>query len=228
MKILIIEDDLSLSKIMKKHLVLEGYDADVCDNGGDAFLYISDDNTYDAIILDRMLPEVDGLTILSALRRKGFKMPVIMVTALGQLTDRIDGLDAGADDYLVKPFEMQELLARLRALLRRPYSIKEEGRLKFADLSLNEATHILSSEHGMCELSKKEYALFEYLIKNTNTVLSRDSIINYVWGSNSDVSSGNLDNYISFIRRRLESVKSRVQVKTVHSMGYRLIDTLAE
>ena len=120
MRILIIEDDAKLSKVMKRQLEAEGYEADICDNGGDVWYYISQTGIYDLLILDRMLPVTDGLSVLAMLRKKGCTLPVIMVTALGELGNRIEGLDCGADDYLVKPFAMEELSARIRALLRRP------------------------------------------------------------------------------------------------------------
>ncbi len=222
MRILIIEDDAQLSKVMKRQLEAEGYEADICDNGGDVWYYISQTGIYDLLILDRMLPVTDGLSVLAMLRKKGCTLPVIMVTALGELGNRIEGLDCGADDYLVKPFAMEELSARIRALLRRPPKLVSTDQLTFADLKLNLSAHTLSSTHHSCELSKKELALMECFMRNPEQLLVREVLITKVWGAESEVSDGNLDNYISFLRRRLKGLESRAKLRTLHAAGYRL------
>lgn len=221
MRILIIEDNVALCEAMCYHLQNEGYLTDLCHTGEDA-LYYALNPCYDLIILDRMLPVMDGLTILRTLRQKQLPVPVIMVTALDQLSDRIDGLDSGADDYLVKPFAMEELLARIRALTRRPAAIVDQHRLKFSDLSLDVLEQQLSTGQSICQLSKRETELLEYLMRHPNQVLSREIILSHVWGLDHFVEDGNLDNYIHFLRRRLSHVESSARIKTIYRVGYRL------
>ena len=221
MRILMIEDDRDLCGAVSFQLINEGYDVDMCHNGEDA-LYYALQKSHDIIILDRMLPSLDGLSILHAMRKKGIETPVIIVTAMNGLNDRIDGLDSGADDYLVKPFAVEELLARIRALSRRPKVLENTETLRFSNILLDTAKQVLKSEANSCSLSKRETQLMEYFLRNKNQILSRDMLLNHVWGPDSFVEDGNLDNYIHFLRRRLKSVESRAVIKTIHSVGYRL------
>lgn len=225
MRILMIEDNKDLCDGVIFHLEKAGYKADACYTGENA-LYYALSNSYDLIILDRMLPAMDGLTILRHIREKKVATPVIMVTAMDGVNDRIGGLDAGADDYLVKPFLVDELLARVRALLRRPPSIENTEILLYNALSLNTAKQILSVGEKNCTLSKKETELLEYFMRNKNQVLPRETILSHVWGSDNFVENGNLDNYIHFLRRRLKTLNSSVQIKTIHRIGYCLEDTV--
>lgn len=221
MRILIIEDDKDLCDTMAYHLRQEGYEVDTCYRGDEADFYFKQ-RVHDAIILDRMLPEVDGLTLVERARNAGLLIPVIMVTAMNGINDRIDGLDAGADDYLVKPFAMEELLARIRALLRRPANLIKIENVTFGNLVLDTELHILKSKEKQISLSKKETLLLEFFIRNKNQVLSRNQILSKVWGSDNFVEEGNIDNYIYFIRRRLKAVNSNVKIKTIHGVGYRM------
>ena len=221
MRILLVEDDISLCKALMIHLNSQGYETDVCHNGTDGLSYALQ-NTYDVMILDRMLPELDGLTLLSAIRRKNIFTPVILATAMDSLQDKISGLDCGADDYLTKPFDAEELLARIRALARRPALFKESPILSDGDLCFDPEKLELSTNEKTLSLSKKEGSLIEYLIKNKEQNLRRSLILSYVWGADAEVEEGNLDNYIYFLRRRLRVLKSRVQIKTIHGVGYRL------
>lgn len=221
MNILLIEDDADLCDAVSFQLRKNGYTVDSCNNGGDADFYI-ESNVYDAIVLDRLLPVKNGIEIIKDIRNNGNTVPVIMVTAMDGINDRILGLDSGADDYLVKPFSVEELMARLRALMRRPKNISEESILSYADLVLNKDKKSLICGDTSLVLSKKEYMLLEYFIENSEKVLSRDRLIARVWGSDSDIENGNLDNYIHFLRRRLKSVKSKTSIITVYSQGYRL------
>lgn len=221
MRILIIEDDQDLCRLIALALNQSGCKTDCCYTGSDGLFYAKN-QAYDAIILDRMLPEIDGLTVLSALRRQGVKTPVILATALGGLPDRISGLDAGADDYLVKPFAVEELLARIRAVTRRPGNLNLSPALTAYGLSLDPTCRRLDYGDSSVTLSKKESALLEYLMKNPGQTLPRPMILSYVWGSSCDVEEGNLDNYIYFIRRRLKTLKAPVKLTTVHGVGYRL------
>lgn len=220
MRLLIIEDDEKLSHTMQKQLNHAGYTADICNNGADTGYYISK-QLYDLIILDRMLPEQDGISILHMIRKKQITTPVIMVTAISGINDRIDGLDAGADDYLVKPFVMEELLARIRALLRRPQSIQDMSLLYFSDLALNIKSRVLTCGEISFEISKKECDLLEFFLRNKNQILERELLLSRVWGPDGFATDGNLDNYISFLRRRLKLLHSNTQIKTVHGIGYR-------
>ena len=221
MKLLLVEDDRALCETVKLQLEQAGYQTDVCHLGRDAFYYAAE-NPYDVIILDRMLPQMDGLTILQGLRRRQITTPVIITTALDGVNDRIDGLDAGADDYLVKPYAVGELLARIRAVTRRPGKLRTDAALRVLDISLNPELRELTGPAGSVRLSKRESALLDYLIRNAGQILPRERFLSYIWGADAVVEDGNLDNYIYFLRRRLKSVGAAPQIKTVHGTGYRL------
>lgn len=221
MRILLVEDDKDLCEIIAKQLLQADYMVDQCNDGTDALFYCLE-NSYDAIILDRMLPGLDGLSLLSAIRRRDIHTPVIMATALDGVHDRIDGLDAGADDYIVKPFVIEELLARIRAVTRRPGKLENSQILTFSSLSLNQTTHELTTAKQKLTLSKRETALLGYFIRNKGQILTRNQIISHIWGPNSEVEEGNLDNYIYFLRRRLKQAGGNASIKTIHGVGYRL------
>lgn len=221
MRILLVEDDKELCDTVKLQLVLAGYETDTCYNGQDACYYASE-HPYDVILLDRMLPHMDGLSILQYLRKKQISTPVIITTALDGVNDRIDGLDSGADDYLVKPYAIGELLARVRAVTRRPGRLETVREMTFSNIRLNPDKHELTGPGGTVSLSKRESALMDYLMRNSNQILPRGMILSYIWGPDSEVEDGNLDNYIYFLRRRLKSVQAEAQIKTVHGVGYRL------
>lgn len=221
MRILLIEDDPDLSRLIALALCQAGYKTDTCHTGSDGLFYAKD-QVYDAIILDRMLPEIDGLTVLEAIRRHGIRTPVILATALDALPDRIRGLDAGADDYLVKPFAVEELLARIRAVTRRPGNLLLSPALTVSGLCLEPDSRRLEYGEISLTLSGKEASLLEYFMKNPGQTLARPRILSYVWGASSDVEEGNLDNYIHFLRKRLKSLHAPVRLTTVHGVGYRL------
>ncbi len=222
MRLLIIEDDAALCDALRLHLSRDGYDVDACLNGADAAYYIKN-GAYGLIVLDRMLPGVDGLTLLKRLRSGGNATPVLMLTAMDAVADRTDGLDAGADDYLVKPFAMPELLSRVRALLRRPALLPEQGVLTFGELTLNVKGHTLARNDQTVSLSGKETALLELLFENAEKALPRQQILARVWGGDEAVENGNVDNYVYFIRRRLKALGARACVKAVHGVGYMLV-----
>lgn len=221
MRILMVEDDKDLCEITSLQLQATGYDVDVAYDGEEAEFYING-GIYDVILLDRMLPKIDGLTLLSKIRSAGRKTPVIMLTALNGIHDRIDGLDAGADDYLVKPYEVEELLARIRAILRRPRELVETEYTRFEDLSLQEDRATLTCGNESRTLSKKETMLMDFFMRNANQILSREQILSRVWGMDADVDGGNIDNYIYFLRRRLKALPTRVGITTIHGIGYRM------
>lgn len=221
MRILIIEDDLALLDALHTQLTNAGYDVDMCTDGADASFYILKKNA-DLILLDRMLPGMDGLSILKLIRANLINTPVILATAMNQIEDRIEGLDSGADDYIVKPYDVSELLARIRALTRRPGQILDLNILHYQDLTMNPAEYTLSTSTRQLTLSKREASLFEYLLHNPDKTLSRELLLTHVWGADCEVEDGNLDNYIHFVRKRLKALQSCVILTTVHGVGYRL------
>lgn len=221
MRILIIEDDKKQCYLLQFQLEQEGYESDVCFDGADADYYLSQ-NAYDLIILDRMLPHKDGITILQEMRSKKNVTPVIMLTALGELTDKISGLDSGADDYLVKPFEFGELMARIRCLLRRPQNLESLNQIRFGDVIYSQETNALKGSADSCTLSQKEGQLLELFLRNPNQTLQRNTILSRIWGADYEIEDGNLDNYMYFIRRRLRNVGSTLHIKTIRGVGYRL------
>ncbi len=221
MRILIIEDNKKQCYLLQFQLEQEGYEADVCFDGSDADYYLSQ-NAYDLIILDRMLPHKDGIAVLQEMRSKKNMTPVIMLTALGELTDKISGLDSGADDYLVKPFEFGELMARIRCLLRRPQNLESLNQINVGDVIYSQETNALTGTAGSCTLSQKEGQLLELFLRNPNQILQRNTILSRIWGADYEIEDGNLDNYIYFIRRRLKNVGSTLHIKTIRGVGYRL------
>lgn len=221
MRILLIEDDYNLSLTLTFQLEHEGITVDTCRNGEDA-LYYMNSKTHDLILLDRMLPQVDGITLLKKFRESGSQTPVIILTALGELGDKVTGLDAGADDYLVKPFEFEELMARIRSINRRPRQWEKEPSLTLLDITYSPGDNRLSGSLGECSLSKKEGMLLEIFLQNPGQVLPRATLLSRVWGVDAEVEDGNLDNYIHFVRRRLKSVTRQISIQTVRGIGYRL------
>ena len=223
MKILLLEDDLDLCDSIQEELKKCGYIVDACNDGETAILYaLNTDYSYDLAIVDRMLPVIDGLTIIKAMRSKRMNIPVIIITGMSALDDRIEGLDGGADDYLVKPFHIQELLARVRALTRRPAEIKASDQLAFADLSFDKSNRRLCCRQESIILTAKETELLSVLLQNPDTIFSREQLILKIWGTDAEVEPGNVDNYISFLRKRLRGLKSSCEIKTVYGAGYRL------
>lgn len=225
MRILLAEDDEKLNETLVYGLIKAGFIVDACFNGEDALFY-GEQNIYDVILLDRMLPYMQGTDVLAALRQKGIATPVILITALGTLSDKVEGLDLGADDYLVKPFALEELLARIRCISRRPRRIVDEETFSMADLSWFPSECRLTGPLGSCTLSKREAALFEIFLKSGGATLSRNHLLLKVWGPDTDVEEGNLDNYIHFLRRRLKTVGSSLTLKTIRGVGYSMTKPL--
>ena len=221
MRILMIEDDKELCEATKYRLEKEEFQVDVCHDGEEG-LYYMQENNHDLVILDRMLPSMDGVSLLREARRTHVSTPVIFLTALGELNDKITGLDCGADDYMVKPFAFEELLARIRCLMRRPGKWDDSSLLTLGDITLDPENNRLVKGTQECTLSKREGALMEVFLRNPGQTLTRTVLLNRVWGLDSDVEEGNLDNYIHFLRRRLKSVDSSLVLKTVRGIGYQL------
>lgn len=224
MRILLAEDDEDLNKALTWQLNSRGYSVDSCYNGEDA-LYFGQQNIYDVILLDRMLPDREGTAVLSSLRKAAVHTPVILITALGMVKDKITGLDLGADDYLVKPFDFEELLARIRCVTRRSpvMNTQADDKMTYHDITWSPHEMCLTGPKGDCMLSRREGALLESFIRTPEQTLARETLLLKVWGPESDVEAGNLDNYIHFLRRRLSAIGSSLQIKTVWGVGYGLI-----
>ena len=223
MRILLVEDDKNLAEAIADHLKKEGHLTDRCPDGEQALLFaLHGEYPYDVILLDRMLPLLDGTELLAQMRQKNNNTPVILITARGTLNDKITGLDLGADDYLVKPFEFEELLARIRCVTRRSPLIRGDDTLSIGDLVLHIGESRLSGPKASCSLSKKENELFQCFLRNPEQTLTREQLLAKVWGLDTDIEDGNLDNYIHFFRRRLQTVGSAVALRTVRGVGYSL------
>lgn len=222
MRILLAEDDNKLNETITYGLTQAGFIVDSCFDGEDALFY-GEQNIYDVILLDRMLPHMEGTDVLASLRGNGIYTPIILITALGALSDKVTGLDMGADDYLVKPFAMEELFARIRCVTRRPHQIVDEDSFTLFDITWYADQNRLSGPTGSCTLSRREASLLEIFLKNGEATVSRSTLLLKVWGPDSDVEEGNLDNYIHFLRRRLKTVGSQLILKTVRGVGYCIV-----
>lgn len=223
MRILLIEDDPSLCRSLKLSLAQQGFDVTVCNDGEEGLFYLLE-NSHDLVLLDRMLPGLDGIELLRQARKEGCTVPVIFLTALGGLDDRIQGLDCGADDYLVKPFAFEELMARIRCICRRPQRLNLSPLISWGDIAYDPQEYRLTKGSVSCTLSRREGDLLTLFLQNPGRVLPRSTILMRVWGPDAEVENGNLDNYIHFLRRRLKSVSSRLELKTARGVGYRLAD----
>jgi DNA-binding response OmpR family regulator len=221
MRILLVEDDPDLNDTLSFFLRQEGYAVDSCLDGEEALLYLRE-MCADVIILDRLLPGCSGMDLLARIRKNADPTPVMFLTALGTLQDKIEGLDQGADDYLVKPFEMKELSARIRSLLRRQVKGLETdaGEIRLGDLCWRGKKGELLGPAGSRTLSKRETELMDVFARNPGQVLGRGLLLNKVWGISGEVEDGNLDNYISFLRRRLKNVASGASIQTIRGIGY--------
>jgi DNA-binding response OmpR family regulator len=218
MRVLIVEDEKSLADVIKKGLEEEGYAVDVAYEGEDG-LFMAENEPSDLIILDIMLPIVDGMTILRRIRKAGIKTPVLMLTARDTLMDKVSGLDGGADDYLTKPFLFEELLARIRALLRRDSEVKTSV-IEIGDLIIDMATHQVKRGGKEIVLSAREYALLEYMAMNRNRVLSRISISEHIYDYNFDLDSNVIDVFINRIRNKIDKGFSIKLIHTLRGAGY--------
>ena len=219
MRILLAEDDIQLNTTLTYQLEAAGFQVDSCFDGEEALFY-GEQNIYDIILLDRMLPHMEGTHVLISLRKKNITTPVILITALGTLSDKVTGLDLGADDYLVKPFEFEELLARIRCVTRRPHTLTDYDILTVSDVTWQMAEGVLTGPLGNCTLSRKEAELMETFLRSKEQILTRNTLLLKVWGPDNNVEEGNLDNYIHFLRRRLQIIGSKLHIKTVRGVGY--------
>lgn len=221
MRILVIEDEKRLCEALVQLLKKNNYTVD-SDNDGISGLDDALSGIYDIIVLDYMLPGMDGISILKEIRSEGLEVPVIMLTAKGGITDKVTGLDSGADDYLTKPFNKEELLARIRALGRRRGGIVEPSGLLCSDISLDTQTLTLSCGAESIVLTRKESELLEYLIIHKDIISSKELLIEKIWGFDSEAESNHVEVYVSFLRKKLRHIHSNLQIKAVRGVGYKL------
>ena len=224
MRVLVVEDEVRLAATLQDLLELNGYTVDVC-HDGEAGLDNALTSIYDVILLDVMLPKLDGFTVLRRLRAEGNPTPVLMLTAKSETADKVTGLDSGADYYLTKPFEPKELLACVRALTRRQPELRTTEALTFGDLRLEQSTFTLFCGEKSVRLSRKEFDMLELLMLNQNMVITKEKLLLKIWGYESDAEDNNVEVYVSFLRRKLEHLHSRVKIKTIRMVGYCLEET---
>lgn len=220
MRILAVEDDHKIASAIKRGLSQESFAVDV-EYDGEAGFGAASTLPYDLIILDRMLPGMDGIELCKKLREQSIHTPVIMLTAKSNVSERVEGLNAGADDYLPKPFSFEELLARIRALLRRPKEAQSDE-LKVGDLTLNTLSFSVSRGGKPIQLSSKEFALLEYLMRNTGRVLSKENIIEHVWDFDSDILPNNVEVYVGYLRNKVDKPFKTPLIHTVRGFGYKI------
>lgn len=218
MRLLVVEDQKDLNKIITKHLTAEGYSVDSCFDGEEALDYI-DMADYDGIILDIMMPKMDGLAVLRQMRAEGNDTPVLFLTARDAVEDRVEGLDTGASDYLIKPFAFEELLARIRAMTRKASGI-QSSTFTAADLVMDTAAHTVSRGGRGITLSAKEFALLEYLLRNKGKVLSRTMIENNLWNFDYAGGTNAVDVYIRYLRKKIDDDFEQKLIHTVRGSGY--------
>jgi two-component system response regulator MprA len=222
MRILVVDDDAAVREALRRALQLEGYEVELAGDGAEALDRLKLDSVEpDALVLDVSMPRLDGLEVCRRLRRGGSRIPVLMLTARDEVADRVAGLDAGADDYVVKPFALEELLARLRALLRRTSGTSEEV-LRFADLELDPATRLVTRGGDSIELTRTEFSLLELFLLNPRQVLTRSVIFERVWGYDFGFGSNSLDVYVGYLRRKTEQGDKPRLIQTVRGVGYAL------
>ena len=220
MKILVVEDEHKIAGAIKRGLEQEGYTVQISYDGVEGFDLASTEE-YSVIILDLMLPNIDGLTICKNLRNEKIHTPILMLTAKGETEDKILGLNSGADDYLAKPFAFEELLARIRSLLRRPAEVID-NKLYAGDLIMDLNSLIVRRNNKVIQLSKREFTLLEYLMRNKNKILTKDQIINFVWNYESDILPNTVEQYIGYLRNKIDKpFKNSIQlIKTARGFGY--------
>jgi two-component system response regulator MprA len=219
MKVLVVDDDRAVRDALRRVLTLAGYEPQTADGGAEAIELVAA-SVPDAVVLDVGMPGLDGLEVCRRLRRLGNRVPILMLTARVEISDRVAGLDAGADDYLVKPFDVAELKARLRALLRRTLPEGDPDELSFAELTLDRARHGASVDGQVAELTRTEYQLLELFMRNPRTVLTQSVIYERVWGYDFGAASNALRVYVGYLRRKLQAIGARELIHTVRGVGY--------
>ena len=223
MKLLIVEDEKRLCQTVAKHLKAEGYAVDFCHDGKDAFDYMAG-TEYDAVILDIMLPGLDGISVLKTMRSQKVKTPVLLLTAKNTIEDKVKGLDSGADDYLTKPFSLEELSARIRVMIRRTGIERVDSQISAGPLTLDTEKKTAFREGKEIPLTAKEYAILEYLMHNKGIVLSRDKMMNHIWNYDYEGGSNIIDVYIRTLRNKIDAGFEVKLIQTVRGLGYVIKD----
>lgn len=218
MRILVAEDERDLNRLLVRALEKEGYGVDACFDGEEALYYL-ENTEYDAAVLDIMMPKQDGLAVLRKIRGRGKELPIMFLTARDSIADRVNGLDSGADDYLVKPFDLDELLARIRTMTRKR-SPHTSSLITIGDLTLDTGSHRVRRGGKQIQLSSREYAILEYLCMNPGIVLSREKIENHIWNYDYSGGSNVVDVYISYLRKKIDGGHSRKLIRTVWGSGW--------
>jgi len=225
MKLLLVEDDERIYDFLKKGLSSEGYTVDLAVDGEEG-LHLAKNSDYEAIILDIMLPVIDGLTLCSIIRKSKNQVPIIMLTAKDTVEDKVKGLDAGADDYLIKPFSLTELSARIRALIRRRHPLStNDNIIIYKDLKININTHEVSRNNNTIDLSATEFRLLQYLAEHRHQIVTKLMILEGVWSYNFDPGSNIVDVYIKYLRDKIDKKSTKKLIKTIHGVGYRLCES---
>lgn len=220
MRLLLAEDEGSLARAIVTILKKNHYEAESVDNGVDALDYLATGD-YDGAILDIMMPGMDGIAVLQEARKRGLKLPILMLTAKSEVSDKVLGLDSGANDYLTKPFAAQELLARIRAMTR-AHEHQTTSRLTMGNITLNQTSFELSSPFGSFKLASKEYQMMELLLSNPKTLISAERFLEKIWGYEKDVAVNVVWVYISYLRKKLTSLRADIQIKATRNAGYSL------
>lgn len=218
MRLLLAEDEPALSKVLTAILERNNYSVDTAFDGQEALDFLESDN-YDGVILDIMMPKVDGIEVLKRIREKGSTIPVLLLTAKSEIDDKVAGLDAGANDYLTKPFNSRELLARIRAMTR-VLSVQTSSRLQFGNITLNQATYELSSVVGTYRLANKEFQMMEILMSNPGTLVSSERFMEKIWGYDSEAEINVVWVYISYLRKKLTALQANIRIKAIRNAGY--------
>ncbi len=226
MKILIIEDEYSLADAISETLQKEKFQVNIVTNGEDGENEALT-NIYDLILLDVMIPKKDGFEILANLRKEKIDTPIIMLTAKSEISDKLNGLENGADDYITKPFHMRELVARVKVILKRKINVEDTNVLEYSDLKLDLGTGKMSVNDTEIAINGKELDLIEILLINKNQIVNREILANKIWGYNSETEYNNVEVYVSFLRKKLKLLKSKVKIKAVRGIGYKLEEEFA-
>ncbi|HEY6055796.1 MAG TPA: response regulator transcription factor [Gaiellaceae bacterium] len=222
MRILVVDDERAVRDSLRRALELDGYEVELAADGEEALHRIENGAEPDAVVLDILMPRMSGLEVCRRLRENGNRIPVLMLTARDQVEDRVEGLDAGADDYVVKPFALEELLARVRALLRRSGVADDDRPIHFVDLELDPRAHVVRRGGDEIELTRTEFALLELFMRNPRQVLTRSVIFERVWGYDFGYASNSLDVYVGYLRRKTEVGGRPRLIQTVRGVGYAL------
>lgn len=222
MNVLLVEDDVGIARFVERGLTLEGMRVQWTATGEEALAYLRS-YQYDAIILDLMLPDMDGRNVCKTLRGQGVSTPICMLTAKDSIDEKLSGFDAGADDYLTKPFAFEELLARIKVMQRRSNANMEGEEMNIGPITLNLAAHEAHISETLLDLTQREFALLEYLMRYAGKTVSRERIIDNAWGPSSDITSNAVDVYVGYLRKKIVSASAEVEIRTVRGIGFKLM-----